>query len=105
MLGSAVRLVSAEAIGRGVNVICNVRLKGHSDENRRAFETFVAEHAEVMECYSMSGEWDYLLRIVVADVGAYERFLMRDLLGQPMVATAASHFALAQVKYKTALPI
>lgn len=105
VLGASVRLVDAAAVGRGVNVICNVRLNGHSDANRGAFDHFVAEHSEIMECYSMSGEWDYLLRVVVADVAAYERFLMRDLLGQPMVATAASHFALAQVKFTTALPI
>ena len=70
-----------------------------------AFEHFVADRPEVMECYSMSGEWDYLLRVVVADVADYERFLMRDLLAHPRVATASSHFALGQVKYTTALPI
>lgn len=58
-----------------------------------------------MECYSMSGEWDYLLRVVTGDVASYDRFLMRSLLGHPAVATAASHFALNQVKYTTALPL
>jgi Lrp/AsnC family transcriptional regulator len=53
----------------------------------------------------MSGEWDYLLRVMVSDVAAYERFLMRELLAHPTVATAASHFALNQVKYTTAVPI
>lgn len=53
----------------------------------------------------MSGEWDYLLRIVAADVAGYERFLMRDLLNHSNVATAASHFALSQVKYTTAVPL
>ena len=105
VLKQAVRLVDPAAVGRGVNVLCQIRLKGHSDENRRGFERFVAAHSEVMECYSMSGEWDYLLRIVVRDVADYERFLMRDLLNQPMVANAASHFALSQVKYTTALPV
>jgi Lrp/AsnC family transcriptional regulator len=53
----------------------------------------------------MSGEWDYLMRIVVADVADYEKFLMRELLRHPAVASAASHFALSQVKYTTALPV
>ena len=105
VLGPSVRLVDADAVGLGVDVICNVRLAGHSDANRAAFDRFVADHAEIMDCYSMSGEWDYLLRVVVADVAAYERFLMRDLLGQPMVATASSHFALARIKSATALPV
>ena len=105
VLGAQVRLVNPRAIGLAVNVICNVRLSGHSEGNRRAFEQFVAAHPEVLECYSMSGEWDYLLRVAVRDVAAYERFLMRSLLQQPAVANASSHFALEQVKYTTALPV
>jgi Lrp/AsnC family transcriptional regulator len=58
-----------------------------------------------MECYSMSGEWDYLLRIVAADVADYEEFLMRTLLEHPSVGGAASHFALSTTKYTTALPV
>jgi Lrp/AsnC family transcriptional regulator len=105
VLQRAVRLLDAARVGCGVNVLCHVRMNSHSPESRGAFERFVAERAEVMECYSMSGEWDYLLRVVVADVAGYERFLMRDLLAHPCVATASSHFALGQVKYTTALPL
>jgi Lrp/AsnC family transcriptional regulator len=53
----------------------------------------------------MSGDWDYLLRIVVADVTDYNDFLMRTLLAQGTVAGASSHFALSMTKYTTALPI
>jgi Lrp/AsnC family transcriptional regulator len=105
VLLKAVRLLDAGRVGRGVNVLCHVRMNSHSPESRGAFERFVADRPEVMECYSMSGEWDYLLRVVVADVAGYERFLMRDLLAHPRVATASSHFALGQIKYTTALPI
>jgi Lrp/AsnC family transcriptional regulator len=105
VLRQTVRLVDPAAIGRDVNVLCQVRLKAHSDENRHAFERFVALRDEIMECYSTSGEWDYELRVVVADVAAYESFLMRVLLHQSMIATAASRFALAQIKYTTALPV
>ncbi|MCX7057793.1 MAG: Lrp/AsnC family transcriptional regulator [Pseudomonadota bacterium] len=105
VLRKNVRLLDARRVGRGVNVLCHVRMNSHSPESRGAFEHFVADRPEVMECYSMSGEWDYLLRVVVADVADYERFLMRDLLAHPRVATASSHFALGQVKYTTALPI
>src|SRR3546814_3800806 len=66
-----------------------------------AFQAFVNERPVIMECYSMSGDWDYLLRVVAVDVADYERFLMRVLLGHPSVATASSHFALSQTKYIT----
>ncbi len=105
ILRKAVRLVNPQLIGRGVNVVCQVRVKSHALEVRNSFEQFVASQDEIMECYSMSGEWDYLLRIVTGDVVSYDRFLMRSLLGHPAVATAASHFALNQVKYTTALPL
>jgi Lrp/AsnC family transcriptional regulator len=53
----------------------------------------------------MSGDWDYLLRIVARDVASYESFLMRTLLNHPNVASASSHFALSVTKYTTAIPI
>jgi DNA-binding Lrp family transcriptional regulator len=105
VLGRQVRLVDATRIGRGVNVLCHVRMKSHSAEATEAFESFVASRDEIIECYSMSGDWDYLLRILVADVEDYNRFLMLIVLRHASVATGSSHFALAQVKYTTAVPI
>ncbi len=105
ILGPMVRLVDAERVGRGVNVMCQLRMKSHASVDRLEFERYLQGKGEIMECHSMSGEWDYLLRVVVPDVAGYERFLMRDLLGHPNVATAASHFALSQVKYTTAIPV
>jgi Lrp/AsnC family transcriptional regulator len=104
LLGN-VRLVDPQRVDRGVNVMCQLRMKSHAEEARQEFERFVRARGEIMECHSMSGEWDYLMRIVVADVADYERFLMRELLRHPSVAAAASHFALSQVKYTTALPV
>jgi DNA-binding Lrp family transcriptional regulator len=104
-IGKTVRLVDPRKVGRGVNVLCQVRVKTHAAETRRNFEKFVAGHEEIMECYSMTGEWDYLLRIVVPDVASYERFLMQELLNHPTIASAGSSFALSQIKYTTALPI
>ena len=105
VLGPAVRLLDPEALGLGVNVLCNVRMRSHTRDARAAFEALVRERSEILECYSMSGEWDYLLRIVVADVADHERFLMRVLLDHPSVGVASSHFALSQTKYTTALPV
>lgn len=100
-----IRLVDASRIGRGVNVLCHIKIRNHSTQTTEEFENFVASREEIMECYSMSGDWDYLLRILVEDVEDYNRFLMRTVLRHPSVATGSSHFALAQVKYTTAVPI
>lgn len=105
VLGPEVRLVDARRVGRGVNVLCHIKIRNHSAETTEAFETFVASRDEIIECYSMTGDWDYLLRILVADVEDYNRFLMRTVLRHPSVATGSTHFALAQVKYTTAVPI
>jgi DNA-binding Lrp family transcriptional regulator len=105
ILGRTVRLVDARKVHRGVNVMCQVRLKSHAPESRRGIERLLESHPEIMECYAMSGEWDYLLRIVVADIEEYERFLMKHVLNHDSVATVASNFALSQLKYSTSLPV
>lgn len=105
VLGQTVRLVAPEAVGRGLNVFCQVRMKTHDPIARRDFERFVESHDEVLECYSMSGDWDYLLRVAVGDVRDYERLLMQGILTHEAVATSSSHFALKRVKYTTALPV
>lgn len=104
-LTATVRLVDPEKVGRGVNVLCNVRMASHAKPARDAFESFVRRRPEIVECFSMSGDWDYLLRIVVADVSDYNDFLMRVLLGHESVAGASSHFALQLTKHTTALPV
>ncbi len=104
-LTKTVRLVNPERMGRGVNVLCNVRMRSHAKDACDVFEAFVRGQSEIVEVFSMSGEWDYLLRIVVADVRDYNDFLMRKLLAHPSVASASSHFALELVKYTTAIPV
>lgn len=105
VLRDTVRLVDPYSVGRGLDVVCQVRLRSHHDDVRQQFETFIQTQEPVLECLSMSGEWDYLLRVVVADVGEYEQFLFKGLLGHKSVATSASSFAMARVKYSTALPV
>ena len=105
VLGATVRLLDPAAVGRGLDVICQVRLASQQPAARAELEAFILSREEIMECYSMTGEWDYMLRIVVADVRDYEAFLMQDLLRQATVASSASHFALKRIKYTTALPV
>ena len=69
------------------------------------FEAAILKRPEVMECYLMTGDADYLLRIVTADLSGYERFLIDHLTRVPGVSSIKSSFALKQVKYLTALPV
>lgn len=105
ILQKTVRLVDPEKVGRGVNVLCSVRMRSHAPDATGAFEDFVGARPEIIECFSMSGEWDYLLRIVVRDVADYNLFLMGTLLPHESVAGASSHFALSLTKYTTAMPV
>jgi len=105
VLGPSVRLANAERLDRSVNVLCQVRMTRQTVEARSEFEDFIQARPEIVECYAMSGEWDYLLRIAVRDVADYDRFIMRGVLAHPSVANAASNFALRQVKYTTEIPV
>ena len=105
VLGKAVRLADPSFLGRSVNVLCQIRMTRQTVEARAQFEEFIQSREEIVECYAMSGEWDYLLRISVRDVADYDRFVMRGVLAHPSVAHAASNFALRQVKYTTEIPV
>jgi DNA-binding Lrp family transcriptional regulator len=105
VLGKTVRLADAHALERSVNVLCQVRMTRQTISARAEFEEFIQSREEIVECYAMSGEWDYLLRIAVRDVADYDRFIMRGVLAHPSVANAASNFALRQVKYTTEIPV
>ena len=105
VLGKTVRLADAKFLERSVNVLCQVRMTRQTTSARADFEEFIQSREEIVECYAMSGEWDYLLRIAVRDVADYDRFIMRGVLAHPSVANAASNFALRQVKYTTEIPV
>ena len=100
-----VALLDAQLLELEVNVFVHVKLTAHSDEVLKMFEESVATIPEVVECYSVTGETDFLLRIVVADVATYETLLYKKLIRLREVGTLNSMFALRQVKYTTELPI
>ncbi len=100
-----VALVNQNAVGLPVSVFVNVRLEKQVEQALEVFEDAVHQWPEVMECYLMTGDSDYLLRVVASDLATYERFLMDKLTKVPSVASINSSFALKQVTYKTALPI
>ena len=105
VIKNKVTLIDAEKIGLNVSVFVQVTLEKQIEENLFAFETQIDKCPEVVECYLMTGESDYLLRIVVTDLQAYEHFLKEHLTRFPGVLNIRSSFALNQVKYSTALPL
>ncbi|MEE2970260.1 MAG: Lrp/AsnC family transcriptional regulator [Pseudomonadota bacterium] len=98
-------LLEPAVVGLPVSVFVQVTLERQVETALEDFERTVLARPEVMECYLMTGDADYLMRIVVADVRAYEQFLKEYLTRAPGVASINSSFALNQVKYGTALPL
>jgi Lrp/AsnC family transcriptional regulator, leucine-responsive regulatory protein len=100
-----VALCDPLSLGLSVNVFISVSLERQRKDALETFEQRVSEHPEVMECYLMTGDSDYLLRVVVPDMRSLERFIVDHLAKIPGVANIRSSFALKQVRYKTALPL
>ena len=100
-----VALLDPLRLGLTVSVFIQVSLEKQMRNALDTFENSVLAREEVMECYLMTGDADYLLRVVVSDVQSLERFIVDYLARIPGVASIKSSFALKQVKYKTALPL
>jgi Lrp/AsnC family leucine-responsive transcriptional regulator len=100
-----VTLLDPESVGLPVNVFIQVRLSHQIKNNLQQFEKEVAQWPEVMECYLMTGDFDYLIRVVVPDLRAYQLFLDTRLTLVKGVDNIRSSFSLKQVRYKTELPL
>lgn len=100
-----VTLLDPDKVGLGESVFCNVTLERHTEGAVEQFEQEIMRHPEILECYAMTGDADYLLRVVVDEVRSYDRFLQDFIFRLPGVAHVRSHFALRAVKYDTALPL
>jgi Lrp/AsnC family transcriptional regulator len=105
IIRSRVALLDAKALGLEVTVFANIKLSAHGRRSLSEFEEAISQYPDVVECYTMSGEMDFLLRIVARDIEAYERFLRETLLQMPSVQEVHSHIALSQVKHTTMLPL
>ena len=105
LISGYVALCDPLALGLPINVFISVSLERQRKDALDTFEKRLAEHQEVMECYLMTGDSDYLLRVLVPDMQALERFIVDHLAKIPGVASIRSSLALKQVRYKTALPL
>ena len=98
-------LVSPEAVGLPVTAFLRVRLSSQDDRHLAEFESAVITFPEVMECYLMTGDSDYQLRVLVKSLAAFEEFLRHKLTRISCVAGVNSSFALRPIVYRTALPM
>ena len=98
-------VVDQKAVGLPVSVFISIKLERQRAEELDRFGEAIAAWPEVMECYLMTGQFDFLLRVVCADLAAYEAFLREKLTQVAGVSSIESSFSLGQVKYSRVLPI
>lgn len=100
-----VAVVNQKTIGLPVSVFVSIKLASQREEALTAVAHAIAKWQEVLDCYLMTGPRDYLLRVVVEDLEAYERFLKQKLTRLDDIASIESSFALEQVKHTNVLPV
>jgi len=94
-------ILHAKKIGCGVTVYTRVKLKEHSQKTLKAFMQEVVKLDEVMECYHMAGDFDFILKIAINDLDGYNNLLMEKLSKLPDVGTMESTFVMSEIKYET----
>lgn len=104
VIRARVALLDSRKINAGVNIFVSIRTNQHNDEWLQRFAAVVSDMPEVVEFYRMSGQVDYLLRVVVPDIAAYDAFYKR-LIARIELDDVSSSFAMEQIKYTTALPL
>ncbi|MBA1195117.1 Lrp/AsnC family transcriptional regulator [Pseudomonas entomophila] len=100
-----VALLDPALLNLGLTVFLQLKTQRHDSEWLAHFAETVTAYEEVMECYRMAGDWDYLLRVVVADVAAYDRFYKKLITHTDGLSNITSCFAMEQMKFTTALPV
>ena len=105
VIDRVVALLNPKKLGLNTRAYVHVSLIDHTEPTIRAFDDFVAHEDQIVECCSITGADDYLLKVVATDPEALEHFLMRKVLGLGIVRSSTTHFVLRQKKHATALPL
>jgi Lrp/AsnC family transcriptional regulator len=100
-----VALLDREKLGMEVVVFATLNLSAHGREQIDRFEKEIRAFPEVVECYTMTGAWDYMLKIITRDVRHYEKFIREHLLTMPAIREMHSHIAVTEIKNTTELPL
>jgi Lrp/AsnC family transcriptional regulator len=105
VIRSRVALLDRERVGLGVTVFAHVKLVAHGRDNLGRFAEAIRRFPEVLECYTTTGDWDFLLRIVARDIKGYEAFFLDHLSKAPGVQSVSSSIAMTVFKETTQLPL
>lgn len=105
ILRARVAILDPAKVGAKLCVLASIRLRDHAEASVAGFTRMVGQHPEILECLSVSGTSDYVLKVRVADVEAYETFMSHTLLRSPYVQGVVSSFVLKEIKATTALPL
>lgn len=100
-----VALLSKNRLGKSMVSFCSVQLKEHAKPFLQKFEKEVMSLPEVIECYYIAGNFDYLLKVVIKDMGEYQNFLVNKLASLDNIANAQSMFVMTEIKWSTELPV
>lgn len=100
-----VALLDKNKVGRAFTVLCHVKLIQHVKENVQQFEKEVLKLEEVSECFHVSGDYDYILKIHVQDMRAYREFMVTKLTAIQNIGSTQSSFVISEVKHTTALAL
>ncbi len=100
-----VALADKDKLGLSLLAFCNVSLKEHARDALLNFEEQVRGLPEVIECYHIAGLFDYLLKVVVTDMAAYQHFIVNKLAAFDNIGNVQSMFVMTEIKYSTRLPV
>jgi Lrp/AsnC family transcriptional regulator, cysteine-sensing transcriptional activator len=105
LIKQRVALLDRNLLGMDVVVFATINLTSTGRQNLLEFEQAIVDHPEVMECYTMTGIWDYMLKIVTRDIRHYESFVRNTLTTSPSIRELHSHMAVTEIKNVTELPL
>ena len=105
LIRQRVALLDRAALGMEVVVFATINLTSVGRQNLLEFEQDIVRYPEVMECYTMTGIWDYMLKIVTRDIRHYEDFVRNTLTASPAIRELHSHMAVTEIKNVTELPL
>ncbi|MCT8341008.1 Lrp/AsnC family transcriptional regulator [Flavobacteriaceae bacterium TK19130] len=105
VITSYVALLNKEKVNKGFTVFCHIKLVQHSQEYLTKFENEIAQLPEVLECFHVSGDYDYLLKVLVKDIKQFRSFMVNKLTTLKHIGSTQSSFSINEVKNTTTLPL
>ena len=100
-----VAILNKKGLGMELVAFTTINLSQAGRKNMEMFEQAIKQLDEVVECYTMTGAWDYMLKVVVKDIRHYEKFVRSRLLEVPMIGEVHSHISVTEIKNSTELPL